>query len=95
MDSDFGLYYKKISVKRMTWKTFTNESFFKKNKRGRQRPLAFCCIHFRIFSTINIHRLREDRRKTCEHIMLYIRVKYTMQHGEERKTLQVDTIFGK
>lgn len=31
----------------------------------------------------------------CGHIMFYIRVKYTMKNGEEIKTLQLDSVFGK
>lgn len=74
-------------VKRMGSKTFTN--------KGRRTSLGFCCIHFRIYSTININRLREDWSTMCGHIMFYIRVKYTMKNGEEMKTLQLDSVFGK
>lgn len=64
-------------------------------KKGRQSTLAFCCIYYTIYSTININRPRENwKRKLYGHKMIYIRVKYTMQHGKMVKkkniTLQIN-----
>lgn len=55
-------------------------------KRGRRWTLAFCCIYYTIYSTININRPRANwKRKLYGHKMIYIRVKYTMQHGQTVK----------
>lgn len=83
-----------LRAKTMIWKTFTNHSL---KKGGRHWTLAFCCIQVRIYSTININRPWEDwRKKNYGHKTLYIRVKYTMQHGEKKTiTLHNDSLFGK
>lgn len=60
--------YSRVSSKKHSW----------------QWTLTFSCIQLRIYSTINISRLREDRRRIfIDTKTIYIRVKYTMQH--ERK----------
>lgn len=56
-------------------------------KKRRRKTMSTGCIQVRIYRTININRPRDNWRKENKygHKTLYIRVKYTMQHGEETK----------
>lgn len=93
MYTDFGL----MVWERRGWygQTFTAESL---KKGGWQWTLAFSAV-YRIYSTININRLREDWRRIfmdTKQFTFELNIQCSTRKGNgKQKPLQVDSIFGK
>lgn len=100
MCADFRLFQNKYIYytvrEQKEWRGKQNKNLVSLLRGGRQWAPAFCCIQVRIHSTINIKTEGRLKEKTIYgHKTLYIRVKYTMQHGEKTKNLHIDSTRGK